>query len=115
MQQTVTDATGQRRLTTLAYKQSAGVNSGMSIDIEAAIRAAGVDPVLHVTSPRWLASIAFNVSEVRTQKLQVGYDPEEGNLFHGEVWGHTTRDQYKSLSRIATWFVPLEDCELIIT
>lgn len=49
----------------------------MSVDIKKLIEEAGVDPVTHVTSPRWLGSVLLEVSDIRHlgPGYIIGYDP----------------------------------------
>jgi hypothetical protein len=121
LEQTAINANGQRVLSSKAFKASSGHNGGMSVDIKKLIEEAGVDPVVHVTSPRWLGSVLFKVSDIRHlgPGYMVGYDPiidaESGemlNPFHGEVWGRFSRGDFNQVIQKAEWFVPYPDCEI---
>jgi hypothetical protein len=106
----VTDAAGQARLSSMAFKPSSGPNGGMSVDIEPFIAAAGHDPRAFVTTPQWGGSVFFVVREIRARALRVGYDPIPENEFHGEVWG--TRGQFRQLQAISQWYVQIPDVAL---
>lgn len=110
--QIVTDAAGARRISSIAFKPSSGPNGGMSIDIEPFISDAGHDPREFVTTPFWTGSLSFVVGELRALRLLVGYDPLPENRFHGEVWGATTRGQWRQLQSMAAWYVPIRNVEL---
>lgn len=103
----VEDAVGQRRISSMAFKPSSGVNGGMSIDIEPFIAAAGHDPREFVTTPEWMGSVCLVVGVARAQALLIGYDPLADNDFHGEVWGAKTRGQWRQLQAIAAWYVEI--------
>lgn len=106
----VTDAAGQRRLSSMAFKPSSGPNGGMSVDVEPFIADAGYDPRVFVTTPRWTGSVSFVVGELRARALRVGYDPIPENEFHGEVWG--TRGQFRQLQAMSHWYVEIPDVAL---
>jgi hypothetical protein len=95
--QIVTDGDGRRRISSMAFKPSSGVNGGMSIDLESFIREGNIDPRAFVTTPPWMGSVCFEVGSLRGEALQVGYHPVSDNRFHGEVWGATKRPQWKRL------------------
>lgn len=85
---------------------------GLSIDVESFITAAGIDPKAHVTTPKHIASIVFNVDSFRTNRFLVGYDPLPENLYHGGVWevkdtSKLTKGMRSKLLKEAEWFVPL--------
>jgi hypothetical protein len=110
--QIVTDRAGQRRISSIAFKPSSGVNGGMSVDLEHCISAKGLDPREFVTTPIWTGSVYFRVDKLRGAALQVGYDPIPDNDCHGEVWGMTTRAQYKWLQEQAAWYVEIVGVQL---
>jgi hypothetical protein len=105
--QIVLDKSGGRRLSSMAFKASAGENGGMSVDLEALIVEAGEDPRRYVTTPRWTGSVRFEADRLREEKFSVGYDPLPDNPCHGEVWGAFTKSQQRNLRRMATWFVKI--------
>jgi hypothetical protein len=103
--QIVTDANGQRRISSISFKASS--DGGMSIDLEAQIVEAGFDPRHFVTSPYWTGSVRLVTVDVRAAGLLVGSDPIAGNPYHGEVWGISTRAHQKRLQTLAVWYVPM--------
>lgn len=105
--QTVVDSQGQRRISTIAFRPSSGTNAGMSVDLEAQIRAAQLDPKLYVTSPQWTGSVRFEAGALRAVGFKVGYDPLPENPHHGEVWGTFSKENQKKLMAMATWFVQI--------
>jgi hypothetical protein len=108
-QQLVTDAqTGRTRISSMAFKPSAGLNGGMSVDLQASIERAGLDARLYVTTPRWTGSLRFDAGALRAEGFQVGYDPLPDNPHHGEVWGTFSKPKQRRLSQLAVWFVPIE-------
>lgn len=116
----VPDKDGSLRLSSMAFKASSGVNAGMSVDLEALIVKAGIDPKVHVTTPRWVGSIRYTAGQLRDEQFQVGFDPleeeppEPANPFHGEVWGDFPRSKQRRLSEFAEWFVPIPDVRIYI-
>lgn len=106
--QIITDADGQRRISSLAFKpSSSGRYPGMSIDLEQQLREAGVDPQNFVTTPAWTASVRLITGHVRGEGLQVGSHPLPTNPYHGEVWGIQSKGQQRKLQSMATWFVAM--------
>lgn len=116
----VPDKDGGKRLSSMAYKASSGQNGGMSVDLEALIVAAGVNPKVHVTTPRWVGSIRFTADGLRAEGFMVGYDPLEedpphpANPFHGEVWGDFSRARQRRMSEIAEWYVSIPEVSTLI-
>lgn len=116
--QVVKDANGVRRVSSIAFNPSGGSLGGMSIDLEALIVRANLDPMMHVTTPQWTGSVRFVAGQLRDRGFQVGYDPideedgSEANPFHGEVWGSGTRARRKELHAMAEWFVQIPGVEL---
>lgn len=108
-QQTVLDAQGKRRLSSLAFEPSTDICKGLSIDLEQSITAAGLDPKAFVTTPKYLGSVRFEAGAIRALGLKVGFDPLPDNEHHGEVWGATGRSAKKQLLKLSVWFVPLPD------
>ena len=102
-------APGGRRLSTLAFQSSTDGNRGMSVDLEASILEAGLDARAFVTSPRFIASVWFTAGFLRSESLQVGYDPLPDNPHHGEVWGSFTSGRKRRLLGSARWFVRMND------
>ena len=110
---TVFDAKiGSKRLSSMAFRKSTGVNGGMSIDLKRQIEEAGVDPKQWVTSPTWIGSVTLRVGALRADGFQVGYDPVPDNPYHGEVWGQFSKAQQKRLLSTCAWFVPIPDVAL---
>lgn len=111
------DNRGCERISSKAFKPSSGENSGMSVDIEASIIAAGYNPQQWVTTPIFTGSVYFLAHAVRALNLWVGYDPVPRNPHHGEVWGNSspsrfTGTQRKGLHKAAEWYVPLNGVEI---
>lgn len=106
------------RIASKAYKPSSDLDGGMSVDIEALIIAAEKDPVVYVTTPVFIGSVAFSAAKIRELQLRVGYDPVPQNPYHGEVWGRPERPsrftgtQVRGLALAARWYVEIEDVEL---
>jgi hypothetical protein len=111
--QIVIDANGQRRISSIAFKPSSGLNGGMSIDLERFIIESKLDPRAFVTTPFWTGSVCFGVGVLRGEMLQVGYDPLPDNKFHGEVWGATKRTQWRRLQELASWYVPIPGVHIV--
>ena len=107
--QIVTDRNGQRRISSIAFKPSTvGAYPGMSVDLEAQILEAGVNPRLFVTTPVWMGSVRMVVGEVRNERLLVGSHPlMPENPYHGEVWGIETKVQQRKLQTLAIWYVEI--------
>jgi hypothetical protein len=103
---------GGRRLSSMAFKASSGVNAGMSVDLQKQIEEAGLDTKTYVTNPPWLGAIRFQAGHLRDEGFQVGYDPTEDNPFHGEVWGNFSKGKQRKLQQICDWFVPIADVSL---
>ncbi len=112
-QQIVQDKSGNRRISSMAFKASGGDNSGMSVDLESLIVEAGKDPRLYVTTPRWTGSVRFTAGKLRAAKFLVGYDPSPENPCHGEVWGAFGRLQQRQLRNLATWFVEIPGVAIV--
>lgn len=106
---------GRRVVSSMAYKASTGKNGGMSVDLKQLIEQDDCDPIAWVTTPRWIGSVCFKVSSLRTMDFMVGYAPiqlPEPNPYHGEVWGEFSRARIKRLKNMATWFVVIDDVDL---
>lgn len=110
--QVVADSTGQRRVSSKAFKPSTGPNGGMSIDLERLIIEAKQDPRAYVTTPRWTGSVRFEAGALREEEFMVGFDPRPENPYHGEVWGKFTRAQQRRLQQLAVWFVAIPGVKL---
>jgi hypothetical protein len=105
---------GKRVISSMAYKASTSGNRGMSVDLKQFIESDGVDPKVWVTTPKWIGSVIFNVSQLREMDFMVGYDPiqpPDPNPYHGEVWGSFSGNKRKKLKSLATWFVPIENVD----
>ena len=110
---TVFDAKiGGKRLSSMLFRKSSGVNGGMSIDLKRQIEEAGVDAKQWVTSPIWIGSITLGVGALRVDGFQVGYDPVPDNPYHGGVWGQFSKPQQRRLLSTCDWFVPIPDVVL---
>lgn len=110
---------GRLRLSSMAFKASSGPKAGMSVDLLALIVAAGIDPVIYVTTPRWIGSVVFSAGDLRAEGFSVGFDPIEeeppdqpGNPFHGEVWGVFSKAKQRRLAQIACWYVAIPDVSI---
>jgi hypothetical protein len=100
-----------RRISTAAYQESSGGCGGMSVDLERSIICAGIDPRAFVTTPQFMGSVWFTAGCLRSERLQVGFDPLPQNAHHGEVWG--VKDKHKrKLQKAAAWFVPIPGVDL---
>lgn len=109
--------TGRRRLSSKAFKASSGAEGGMSVDIKKLIDRAGVDAHTFVTTPVFTGSVSFLASQIRGLALWIGYEPVQGNAYHGEVWrnpngGKFSNGQVTGLQSSAVWFVPIENVDL---
>jgi hypothetical protein len=91
----------------MAFKPSTGLNSGLSIDLQHEIEAAGHDARRYVTTPQWVGSVLFQAGQLRGEGFMVGPDPVEANPHHGEVWGNFTRGKQRRLRELCVWFVPI--------
>lgn len=116
--QLVTDSSGKKISSSMAFKASEGKNGGMSVHLKQLIEAAGLDPKTHVTTPRWIGSLLFKVSDLRNIGFTVGYDPTElpePNPYHGEVWGAFSKGENgtrRKLQDLAVWFVEIENVSI---
>jgi hypothetical protein len=102
------------RVSTAAFEPSSidiDPYCGLSVDLEPFILANGVDPKHHVTTPKFMASIALAVRSFRSRNFLVGYDPVKDNPYHGGVWqdahrgSKLTRGVKKALLRESAWLV----------
>ena len=102
---------GTKRLSSMVFK-GATSNGGMSVDLEAQLIEADIDPRVHVTCPRWFGSIVMVVSDVRSLELCVGFNPLKDNPYHGEVWGSFSKGNQRSLCNFSEWFVEIPGVRL---
>jgi hypothetical protein len=95
---------GGRRISSAAY-QASTTNGGMSVDLDAQIREAGLDPLEYVNSPQHIGSVFLPVGQVRQLGLMVGFNPTKvpDNPYHGEVWGISTKGLQRKVQGLATW------------
>jgi hypothetical protein len=112
------ELTGKRRISSLAFKPSAGSNASMSVDIEKLIIDAKLDPHTFVSSPRWIGSIRINVGDIRSTKCMVGFDPIEPpdpnpNPYHGGVWGNFSKSTQKTLRKSSSWYVEIPNVSIV--
>jgi hypothetical protein len=82
--QDLCDDDGGKRLSSGAFSESEG--GGMSVYIEEWMRVDGLDPLHYITDPTH-GAVRLKVGELRRQKLQVGWDPDDAHPHHGGVWG----------------------------
>src|SRR5258706_13915460 len=82
--QDLCDDDGGRRLSSGAFSESEG--GGMSVDIEEWMKVDGLDPLHYMTDPTH-GAVRLKVGDLRKQKLQVGWDPDNTHPHHGGVWG----------------------------
>lgn len=106
----VDDKNGGKRLSSMAFKAS---NNEMSVDIESLMLEDGINPQEFVTTPVWIGSISLMAGAFRSAGLMVGYEPVEGNPYHGEVWGKVTSSKSKTLAKAANWYVPISGVSVI--
>jgi hypothetical protein len=112
----VVEKKGKKVISSIAYKASTGKNGGMSVDLKQLIKINGIDPKIWVTTPRWIGSVIFKVSDLRGMNFMVGYDPilaPNPNEYHGEVWGDFKKSNQKKLKSLAIWFVPINNVDLV--
>lgn len=119
LQQIVTDSgTGQRKISSLAFKASSGENESMSVDIEKLIVAAGLEPKKYVTTPKWVGSVKIQVASIRATSCRVGFDPlpknppHPENPYHGGVWGNFNKATQRAIRRASNWLVEIEGVAL---
>jgi hypothetical protein len=108
-----------RRISSKLYKPSTGTDAGMSVDIEKLITTGGHNPRQYVVNPVFTGAVAFSARAIRSLGLWIGYEPVQGNPYHGEIWSNVllrhnrfTGTQVNGLGAAATWYVPLEGVEL---
>src|SRR5712691_4675004 len=64
---------------------------------------------LSTTSPQCVGAIRFEAGALRGVNLQVGFDPQPSNPYHGEVWGNFTGAmKSRILPSLASWFMEIE-------
>ena len=99
----VPNGSGGHKISTMAFSPSSlDKGGGMSVDLLAMIEDAGIDAVEHVTCPVFFASLKFQAAVAREADLMVGYEAEDDNPYHGEVWSKKdnrsfTKSQKKKL------------------
>jgi hypothetical protein len=113
------ETTGKLRTSSKLFSPSSGPKGGMSVDLLRLMEAGGINAREFVTTPVFTGSVCFSADAARTAGLRVGYDPVEGNPYHGEVWGSErqssfTRPQKRLLAAASTWFVELPGVEIKI-
>jgi hypothetical protein len=101
----VMETDGSKRISSMAFKPSSGMNAGMSIDIEKLIIEDGLDPKKFVKKDPWIAAVSFTAGELRNNQFQVGYDPLDDNPYHGEVWGDFKKNRPYVLKGLAKWYI----------
>lgn len=105
---------GGKRITSVALEPSSGPNGGLSIDLKRQIEEAGYDAKQWVSTPKFTGSIILRTGDLRSENFMVGYDPQDGNPYHGEVWGQFSRGRKKKVMSMSSWFVPIEGVALIL-
>lgn len=103
---------GGKRLSSAVLNPSSGLHGGLSVDLQKQIEEAGLDAMTFVTTPRWMASIRFEASQLRDEEFKIGFDPLDDNPFHGEVWGTFSKAKIKRLFQLCNWFLPLSDTSI---
>lgn len=98
-----------KRASTAAFRASSGEKGGMSVDLQALIEEARIDPKRFVMSPPWIGAVRFEAGYLRSLGCMVGYDPVAGNDYHGEVWGKFTKSLQRTLVATAQVFVLPEE------
>jgi hypothetical protein len=71
-------------LTSGAFSESS--DSGMSVEIEEWLTAAGLDLFTHLPNEEF-GAVRLSVGQLRQLGFQVGWDPDTGHDQHGAVWG----------------------------
>lgn len=95
----------------------------MSVDIEALIEKAELNPREYVIIPDFQGAVAFSAESIRWLDLMIGYDPVKDdpshadNPYHGEVWRKDearkfTGAQEKGLRDAAQWYVEIAGVDL---
>ena len=109
MQHVVEDpkAVGGRKLSSILFNPSSGLNGGLSVDLRRPIEEDGLAPQAFVTTEEFVGSVIMIAQVFRSKALQVGYDPLPTNSYHGEVWGNFTGGCKRQLLKLADWFVPV--------
>lgn len=106
----IKEADGSKRLSSVAFSPSSGLNGGMSVDLQTQIEEAGLNCCDYVTttSPQYAGSVRFEAGALRGAGLQVGFDPLPSNPHHGEVWDNFTDPMKRRiLPSLAVWFVEI--------
>lgn len=123
-QHIIWDENRQRnRIASKAYNKSSGLTEGMSVDVEALMVGANVDPRAFVTTPVFTGAVSFPAGAIRALDLWVGYEPIEDvpsipdNPYHGEVWAKTAKRSFSEaqksgLANLARWYVELPDVDI---
>lgn len=99
------------RVSSMAFQESSD-GSGMSLDIEKLIEAAGLNSRDFVTNESWPAAVSFSAGQLRALGLQVGYDPLPENAFHGAAWGISSKAMQRRVKGAAQWYVAAEGVSL---
>jgi len=101
-----------KRISSLAFKASSGVNGGMSVNLKALIELMDLNPYEYVTNANWPGSIMMQVGGLRAISVKVGYDPLLDNPCHCELWANFTRSKMNELVDLSTWFVTIPGVEI---
>ena len=99
---------GGKKISSILFSASTGINGGMSVDLQKQIEEAGADVKAFVTTPRWMGSVRFMVGPLRSEKFMVGSHPTKPNPYHGEVWGDFSNSRQDKLKKLCEWFVPIQ-------
>lgn len=103
---------GRLYIASFAYQASAEPGGGMSIDIETLMAEYGLEPHQLIDGSVYIGAVRFVVGALRSRGFQVGYDPLEDDLCHGEVWGRFSNGDKKYLKMTAEWAVPIDGVDL---
>lgn len=113
----------RQRISKGLYSKSSSPKAGMSVDIEALIQNAELDPREYVITPDFQGAVSFTADSIRSLDLMVGYAPIKDdqnfpdNPYHGEVWRKDearkfTGAQEKGLRDAAQWYVQIAGVDL---
>lgn len=101
-----------KRISSMAFQPSTDGSKGMSVDLEAFMIADQIDPRRFVTTPRFMGSVFFSTGTLRGDGLLVGYEPIDGNPYHGGVWGSFTKGKQRKLLKSSQWYVKIDGVDL---
>ena len=102
-----------RRLSTMLFQPSSGLNGGLSVDLQNEIECAGLDPKEYVKTPPFFGAVRITAGQFRSEGFQVGADPTPDNPHHGEVWGSFSKGKKNRLLSLSVWFVPIDGVSIL--